>query len=77
MIIDGELKEDLIASFTFQLLSFTLLNSGDYQNRLLLRNGLVAVFKVQMLASNTSESKIVCTSGNKSNKDFRPLAKFK
>ena len=52
-------------------------NSGGCQNRLLFRNGLVGVFKVQMLASNTSESKIVCTSGNKSNKDFRPLATFK
>ena len=30
-----------------------------------------------MLASNTSESKIVYTSGNKSNKDFHALAIFK
>ena len=48
-----------------------------FQNRLLFRNGLVGVFKVQMLASNTIESKILCTSGNKSNKDFRALATFK
>ena len=51
-------------------------NSGGCQNRLLFRNGLVGVFKVQMLASNTSESKIICRSGNKSNKDFRLLATF-
>ena len=30
-----------------------------------------------MLATNTSESKIVCASGNKSNKDFYALATFK
>ena len=54
-----------------------LSNSDGSQNRLLFSNDLVGVFKVQMLASNTSESKIVCTSGNKSNKDFRPLATFK
>ena len=52
-------------------------NLGGYQNRLLFRNGLVGVFKVQMLASNASESKIVCASENKSNKDFRPLATFR
>ena len=49
-------------------------NSGGCQNRLLFRNGLVGVFKVQMLASNIAESKIVCTSGSKSNKDFSPLS---
>ena len=52
-------------------------NSGGCQNRLLFRNDLVGVFKLQMLASNNSESKTVCASGNKSNKDFRPLATFK
>ena len=52
-------------------------NSDGCQNGLLFRNGLVGVSKVQMLALNTSESKIVCTSGNKSNKDFCPLATFK
>ena len=50
---------------------------GGFQNRLLFRNGLVGVFKVQMLTSNNSESKIVCRSGNKSNKDFRALATLK
>ena len=54
-----------------------LMNSGGCQNRLLVRNGLVGVYKVQMLASNNSEWKIVCTSENKSNKDFRGLATFK
>ena len=54
-----------------------LSNSGGCQNRMLFRNSLVGVFKVQMLASNTSESKIVCASGNKSSKDFHPLATFK
>ena len=54
-----------------------LSNSSGCQNRLVFRNGLVKIFKFQMLASNTSESKIVCTSGNKSNKDFPPLATFR
>ena len=52
-------------------------NSDSCQNRMLFRNGLAGVSQVQILASNTSESKIVCTFGNKSNKDFRPLATFK
>ena len=73
----GDLKEALIASFTFWLLSFTFGNSGGCQNRLLFKNGIVGVLKVQMLASNISESNIVCTSGNKFNKDFRPSATFK
>ena len=50
---------------------------GGCQNWLIFRNGLVGVFKVQMLATNISESIIACTSGNKSSKDFRPLAAFK
>ena len=54
-----------------------LQNSGGCQKWMLFRNGLVGVFEVQMLASNTSESKIVCTCGKKSNRDFRPLATFK
>ena len=66
-----------IASFTFWLLSFTLANSDGCPNKLLLRNGVVGVCKVQMLASNTSKSTIVHTSGNKSSKGFRPLATFK
>ena len=77
MIIYGDLKEGFIGSFIFSQHSLTSLNSGGCQNRLLFRNGLVGVCKVQMLASNTSESTIVFTSGNKSNKDFRPLATFK
>ena len=52
-------------------------NSDGCQNRLLFRNGLVEFLKAQMLASNTSEPKIVRTSENKSNKDFRLLATFK
>ena len=53
------------------------LKSGGCQNRVLFRNGPVGVFKFQMLASNTSESKILFTSGIKSRQEFRPLATFK